>query len=152
MGLCHPLEQHRTAAAADQAAHPVAQDAMLLERDDPLAVLPSQSKIVTATVTALFDWNLIHHSHSPVCVLFKHTIPEEQTNSQRKKCLLRKFYESNNADNQDLLRKIVLLITAAQNMTGHGLGFCEMFVLYSASNQGILETGILTRGCRYECR
>ncbi len=44
--LCHPLEQHRTAAAADQAAHPIAQDAVLLEGDHGLAMLPAQTKIV----------------------------------------------------------------------------------------------------------
>ena len=82
MWFCHPLEQHRTAAAADQAAHPVAQDAVLLEGDDPLAVLPAQPEVITAAVAALFDWNLIHHSHSPVCVFFKHTIQEGQVNSQ----------------------------------------------------------------------
>ncbi len=48
-----------TAAAAGQAAHPVAQDAILLEGDDPLAVLPAQSKIVNAAVVAALDGQLL---------------------------------------------------------------------------------------------
>ena len=59
VGLCHPLEQHCTAAAADQAAHPVAQDTVLLEGDDPLAVLPTQPKVVTAAVAAALDRQLV---------------------------------------------------------------------------------------------
>lgn len=82
MRFRHPLEQYRAAAAADQAAHPVAQDAVLLKGDDPFAVLPAQPQVVAAAVAALFDWNLIHHSHSHVCVFFKHTIQEGQGNSQ----------------------------------------------------------------------
>ena len=51
----NPLEQYRAAAAADQAAHPAAQNAMLLEGDDPIAVLPAQPQVVTAAVAALTD-------------------------------------------------------------------------------------------------
>ena len=60
MGFCYPLEQHRTAAAADQAAHPVAQDAVLLEGDDPLAVLPAHSQIIITAVAALADGQLVY--------------------------------------------------------------------------------------------
>ena len=42
MRFRHPLEQYRAAAVADQAAHPVAQDAVLLKGDDPFAVLPGR--------------------------------------------------------------------------------------------------------------
>lgn len=48
-----------TAAAADQAAHPVTQNTVLLEGDDPLAVLPAHSQVVTVVAAALADRQLL---------------------------------------------------------------------------------------------
>jgi len=68
MWLRHPLEQHSVAAAADQAAHPVAQDAVLLEGDHGLAMLPAQTKIVAPAVLAPPDRGLIGRHWSSLLV------------------------------------------------------------------------------------
>ena len=82
MWLRYPLEQHCTAAAADQAAHPVTQDAMLLEGDAPLAVLPSHSKIFTAAVAALADGQLLCVHVYPSLSVTHHTTETENSHSK----------------------------------------------------------------------
>ena len=72
-----------TAAAAGQAAHPVAQDAILLEGDDPLAVLPAQSKIVNAAVVAALDGQLLCVHVYPSLSATHHTTETENSHGNR---------------------------------------------------------------------
>ena len=59
MRLRHPLIHHGPAAAADQVTQPVAQESVLLESDDCLAVLPAEAQVVAPAVLAPLDWHLI---------------------------------------------------------------------------------------------
>jgi hypothetical protein len=64
MGLCHPLINHGPAAAADQIPQPTAQESVLLEGDDCLAVLPAEAQIIAPAVLAPLDWDLVGcHGH-----------------------------------------------------------------------------------------
>ena len=64
MRLRHPLIHHSTTAAADQVTQPVAQESVLLESDDCLAVLPAEAQIIAPAVLAPLDWDLVGcHGH-----------------------------------------------------------------------------------------
>ena len=52
MRLRHPLIHHRSTTAADQVPKPVAQEPVLFEGDDGLAVLPAQAQVIAPAVLA----------------------------------------------------------------------------------------------------
>ena len=81
MRLRYALVQDRSAVTADQELDTVAQQAVSLESHQRI-LLPADPDIFAAAVLAPLDRKLIHHSRSSVSVFCKHTIPEEQMNSQ----------------------------------------------------------------------
>ena len=81
MRLRHTLVQEGSAVAANQELQSVAQQSVSLEGYQRI-LLPADPDIFAAAVLAPLDRKLIHHSRSSVSVFCKHTIPEEQMNSQ----------------------------------------------------------------------
>ena len=81
MRLRHALVQDGTAVATDQELDAGVQQAVPLEGHQRVT-LPADPDILAAAEPALFHWKLIHHSRSSIRVFCKHTIPEEQPNSQ----------------------------------------------------------------------
>ena len=64
MGFRHPLIHHSPATAADQIPKPVAQEPVLFEGDDGLAMLPAQAQIIAPAVLAPLNRDLICcHGH-----------------------------------------------------------------------------------------
>jgi hypothetical protein len=68
VGLRHPLIHHGAATAADQIPKPVAQESVLFEGDDGLAVLPAQAQIVAPAVLAPPDRGLIGRHGSSLLI------------------------------------------------------------------------------------
>ena len=80
MRLCHALVQDRSAVTAEMDFQAVAQQAVPLEGHQRI-LLPANTDIHTAAVSALFFWKLIHHGLSLRFSFCKHTILETQTDS-----------------------------------------------------------------------
>ena len=91
MRLRHPLVHHRSTTAADQVPKPVAQEPVLFEGDDGLAVLPAQAQVVAPAVLAPLDWHLISRHVLHPSSATQHTTETE--NSQGHGELLSNCYQ-----------------------------------------------------------
>ena len=82
MWFRYALVQDGSAVTADQELDAVAQQTVSLEGHQRVT-LPADADISAATEPALIHWKLIHHNRFLHFMYFcKHTIPEEQMNSQ----------------------------------------------------------------------
>ena len=73
MRFCHALIEDRSASGADVKSQTVPQPAMLLEGHQRFIVLPAKADVVTATILASVDRDLIRHVCSSVSVFFANT-------------------------------------------------------------------------------